>query len=478
MSSPFVGQTVFAAPSIGTLSGTLSGTRSLASAATIGTISGGATGVLTKPPRRNVSALAPNRFPEHPTGETKLRLVFEELDLNDNNIVEPEGFRRVLKALNFRLSAATVNDLYERMDLNKNSSVNNSEYLNWAQHYPVLIDAIYTRSREAVEHARKETNIEMLRANLEDVTRKERLSNQQYQACLGELKAQERAIDVLAQEHEARKDGEKNFGKMLFDAEKEAEYAKTERNAREKDVQAAREDERKAQKPLTDARREVSVGEQQISVYESEISKSRQKERELEQMLNEAKRETQRYVDALGDANDEVARLRDREREMSESFQSIQQASKRTQDLLREAEVEVGRRLELVNECLKKQRAAREATASADARLEEERRKLPPFKQREGHQRQMYDAAIRGMEDADKELRNAEQELAEYLSRRASIEEDEHPLLEHEIRLREQRYNLDDRDDTHWDEATRFIAVTGRTDTRAGVVAQSPARAR
>jgi len=466
MASPFVGQTVFAAPSIGSLPGTTSGTRDLSPTNTIGTVSGSASGALTKPPRRTTTALAPNRFPEHPSGETKLRLVFEELDMNDNNIVEPEGFRRVLKALNFRLSAATVGDLYERMDLNKNGAVNNSEYLNWAQHYPVLMDAIYTRSREAVEQARKEAQIEGLRGELEDVTRKERLSNQQYQASLGEMKAQERAIQVLVQEHEARKEAEKDFAKKLFDAEKESEYAKTERNAREKDVQAARETERKAQKPLTDARRDVTVTERQIAVYEGEISKSREKERQLEQMLADAKKETQRFVDALGDTNEEVARLRERERDMSEAFQKIQQESKKAQDLLRDSEVEVGRRLEQVNECLQKQRAAREMTANADVRLEDERRKLPPFKQREGHQKQLYDAAIRAMEDADKALRNAEQELAEYMSRRASIEEDEHPLLEHEIRLREQRYNLDDRDETHWDEVTQFIAYDGRSDTR------------
>lgn len=455
MSSPFVGNVSYA-PSIGTVSGTRS----------VGDISGSASGVVTKPPRKAQSAVAPNRFPEHPSGETKLRLVFEELDMNDNNIIEPEGFRRVLKALNFKLSAATVNDLYERMDINKNGAVNNSEYLNWAQHYPVLVDAIYTRSREAVEHARKETAVEGLRENLEDVTRKERLGNQQYQSALGELRTQERAIEALVKEHESRKEGERDFGKLLFDAEKEAEYAKTDRNAREKDVQASRETERKAQKPLTDARREVSVAERHISVYEGEISKSREKERELEQMLAEAKRETQRYVEALGDTNDEVVRLRDREREMSEAFQMLQQESKKTQGLLRDAEVEVGRRLENVNDCLQKQRAAREATANADARLEEERRKLPPFKQREGHQKQLYDTAIRAMEEADKELRNAEQELAEYLARRGSVEEDEHPLLEHEIRLNEQRYNLDEREDVHWNEVGDFFAYDKRDDTR------------
>ena len=461
MSSPFVGNVSYA-PTIGTVSGT----RSVESVNTIATISGGASGVLTKPPRKVHAGAAPNRFPEHPSGETKLRLVFEEVDMNDNNIVEPEGFRRVLKALNFKLSAATVSDLYERMDVNKNGAVNNSEYLNWAQHYPVLVDAIYTRSREAVDQALKESKLEGLRENLEDVTRKERLGNQQYQSALNELRTQERSIEALVSEHESRKEGEKDFGKMLFDAERDAEYAKTDRNAREKDVQASRETERKAQKPLTDARREVSVAESQISVYESEISKSREKERELERMLDEAKRETQRYVEGLGDTNDEVARLRDREREMSESFQVLQQESKRAQELLRDAEVDVGRRLELVNDCLQKQRAAREATANADARLEEERRNLPPFKQREGHQKQLYDTTIRAMDEADKELRTAEQELAEYLARRGSVEEDEHPLLEHEIRLNEQRYNLDEREDVHWNEVGDFFAYDRRVDTR------------
>ena len=77
-----------------------------------------------------------NRFPEHPTAEQKLRLVFEELDLDNTRTVMFDGFRRVLKALNIEFTAATVEDLYERMDVNKNGTVTYSEFLNWAGLYP------------------------------------------------------------------------------------------------------------------------------------------------------------------------------------------------------------------------------------------------------------------------------------------------------------------------------------------------------
>merc|ERR1719450_1162218 len=90
------------------------------------------------------AAPAKKKFVPNPSAETKLRLVFEELDENNDRKVRREGFRQALKLLNIHFTAATIDDLFERADMSKTGVISYTDYLNFAQNYPTLIEALYS----------------------------------------------------------------------------------------------------------------------------------------------------------------------------------------------------------------------------------------------------------------------------------------------------------------------------------------------
>ena len=417
-------------------------------------------------PRKLVTT---SRFPVDANADTKVRLVFEELDINNDRVIEPEGFRRVLKALNVAFSPATVEDLYERMDTNKNRAVSYSEYMNFAGHYPVLIDALYTRMREAVERARKEVKLESQREELEALNRKERAASAQYQQANNELRQHLRTVETLEAEIESRKNDARDLIAMTFEAEKHYDYAKADFSTKEKEFHAARERERSANKPLVETHKFVDVCVKKVNVLEMQLAQSRDKERQLEAMLNSAKKESQGLLDNLGDASDELARVKEHEKMVQLAVQEAQNDTKQCAEAMREVEAAVQQALARVNQSRANESAAQLAVKNAQASHQAEERNILPYRERETQMKSLHQGAIAAMEDAENQMRKLEQDLADFSMQRAQVEEDEHPLLEHEVRLREQRYNLDDRDDTHFDETSRFYAASGRQDDRRGI---------
>lgn len=448
---------------------TMGGTRSLGASATAAKPLGATTGG-SAVQKAAVQPLADsevaNRFPETPTRETKLRLTFEELDIGNEKAIKPDGFKRVMKALNMGFTADTVEDLYNRMDVNGTKSVTFPCFLDWAEQYPVCIDAFYYRSRELVERTRREAKIENTREHLENMQRAERLAQQQYDVAHADLEAQQRAYNMACDEHQNRIQAEKDRSADLFNISRDVERVKTDRNSKDLDFQSAKEAERAAFKPVKEVQYQIGQVEAVVAEFEDALMGSQEKERQLEKMLEEAKRHTAKLTSQLQDANDEVGELKNHEKEVVAAHEEVQRECNAINMALQAAEAELNKILEAKQAAEKAQKAAAAAIKKALGHMEEEERKMAPLRERDSQHKTLHQAAIKKVDDADLDLRNQEGDLNNYIAFRNKTELDEYPLMEHEVRLREQRYNLDDRDEVHHDETTRFINATGHKDTR------------
>merc|ERR1711990_80198 len=101
--------------------------------------------------------------------------------------------------------------------------------------------------------------------------------------------------------------------------------------------------------------------------------------------------------------------------------------------------------------------------------VEDQRRGLIPFRDREAHQKLLHQEGLDKFNEADDELQFLEGQLADRDAMRAQVEGNEQPLLENEVRLREQRKNLNERDEVLWDEGTAFMMYAEQSnDTRLG----------
>ena len=446
-------------------------TRSIGGAAEGATQAGGMPTVVASPKPLDDAEMI-NRFPENPTPAMKHRLVFEELDLNNQKSIKLDGLRRVMKALNMGFTSETVDDLFARMDVQKTGAVAFPGFLDWAEHYPVVIDAIYYRSRELVERARRESQIDATRQTHEALQRAERLAQQQYDVAHGELETQQRTFRLAEEEHQRLIAAEKECSAEMFRIAREVEILKTERNSKELDFQVAKDQERAALKPVKEIEAEVAQAENDVASLEDAVMASHEKERQLESMLEEIKKETGRLTTQMQDASDDLADLKRREKDAANAHEAIKRDLAAIQTALSNAETELSKMQDQKHAAEKAQQAANAAMKAAQAHLENEERKLGPLRERDGQHKNLHLAAAKRVDDADAALREKESDLDNYIAFRNQTELDEYPLMEHEVRLREQRYNLDDRDEVHYDETTRFINTVGHNDTRGKTAAR------
>lgn len=403
-----------------------------------------------------------NRFPENPTHETMLRLVFEELDVNDDRTVTLEGLRRVIKAVNVNFTSQTVDDLFSRADVQKKKYLSYSEFQDFAHHYRELVHGIYFRSRELIERVRREQLLEQTRAVMEEDGRQEKLSAQQFEMASNDVDSQKKNIEVAAQELKDRQVGEKEFLQDALECTRGAENAKTERNNKNLDYQAAKEAERAALEPLRVCQGKIESLEGHVEGYENQVQQLQEKERQLEQMLEEAKRNTQKVNQDMSEANEELDELKEEESTLLEVFEEAQADMGTLYEALTEAE-------EFVSNQVNMQRAADQTLKSAqdDVRVSvrdkaNQEGKLLPLLEREKQHKALHASAKQDLDKSEANYRNQEADHATYMSFCNQADTDGQPILDVEVKLREQRYNLDDRDDLHHEQGTVYRNFTGR----------------
>lgn len=416
----------------------------------------------------------PNRFPENPSAEQKLRCVFEELDLHDTLSVERDGLHRVLGALGIDFTTATIDDLYDRMDVNGCGRVTLSEYKDWAAHYPTLIDAIYNRSRAAVEKVRGEAIVEAKLQGMSKLEKRERATNSAWQEALKDLRQAEREVATVEEVIEERKDAEKRAAREVLEAERDASFARTEVDAKRKAHQAAKAEERDAFTPLSAADTQIEKMDNQMVAFQNTLYELQDKERVLVRELEALKTDIKQTVEAIGEAEIEVDKSKEWAEELKKQHEEAVQAVDECWKEIQEAERFATKQEEYAVKSSRRQKEALASTKHAEEDLKRAKQDMRQLKQREEEKRADHQAAAGKLDEADTAVRALEHDIADHHNNCVEQEHDEQALLEHEVRLREQRYNLDDRDDVHWDEATRFLTTNRLPDTRKGVVAHSP----
>jgi hypothetical protein len=402
------------------------------------------------------------RMPENPSHETKLRLTFDEMDLNKNRVVEMEEFRRTFAALKVDFSAATVSDLFGRADSDRDGVVSFHDFSNFGMNYPTLLDSLYFRFREQYEEGRRKQVVDSQNAALEEARRRQEQSRLQADDARRDLDNQEKSLVLQEQDMQARLLKERDCRTSQMDAKKESERSHYDRTEKERDLVAGREREHQRHGGVVEAQRAVEGAERRMAGQESELHTAQEKERQLEALLAEARRESERQRTALQAAGAELGQWRDREQQALGVYADAQREVQRLADSLNAAELEHARRIEKEREADAFLAEAQRDAARAAQRRDEEERELQIQREREMHMQRLLQDAVRQAEDQHRALRALEQDMVDYLQRRLQIQEQEMPLLEQEVRLREQRYNLEERETKLRSETQSFSITIGR----------------
>ena len=409
------------------------------------------------------------RFPEKPTKEEKLRLVFDEIDAARKRYINEKDLQVIFKNLNINFTAPTVSDLFQRADVPKSNVLNFSNFLSWAEHYPTLIDAIYYRSRGVFEQQNRMGEIESGKDTLGELSQKERAALAELENAAAALADQHKRIAANETEIATRNSYERDCHIDLVKAQGALEQDRVARNNLERDLQVGQESEKRARIAFNE-KQDVSNGIQnKLDETEKAMEASKERERELQALLSEAQHNTMQLGQEAGHIAEELDAARGEEKVVSQAYYDVVAENERLADAIASAS-------ETVEKALYNENEAKENHAKAIADLKkimaEHQANLDDlntvFAAREAEARMRHTAAARIVEAAEAEVRKLENDFAAYLQNRSDAETAEQTLLEGEVRLREQRYNLDDRDGAHVSESTLFsIATTVGSRNRA-----------
>eukprot|EP00760_Papus_ankaliazontas_P009896 PhM_4_TR14155/c1_g1_i1/m.51648 len=428
----------------------------------------------TSPQRRYMDAVSPPRrvhvadaassskrrvVPEHATMEEKVRLVFDEIDVNSSRSIEPDEWKRALRVLGIEFSTATSSDLFSKADMNGDGSVTLSEFQQFCVGYPTLLDCLYYRTRDYWEDYAKKQEIKACSDVCEELKERERQTRAMALDAQRDVEVQEKKLEHSETELQGRGEREKELRVILLEAQRETERSQKDRGDKEQELAMGRERERQRQLALLEAQRDTERMEKRLASQDTELGKAQEKERQLQALLLEAQRETERQHKLVQNAQVDLAQSREREQQSNGQHLDAQREVQRLSDRVAQGEMDVASKLEKEREVEAMHLDAQRETSRAAHRRDEEEREL--FAQRDREQQRVLaqNDALRAVEEQDQKLKSLEAEYQQMQQRKALVEQQEKPLLEQEVRLREQRDSLEEKEHRLKSDAASFFDV-------------------
>ncbi|CBZ24166.1 calmodulin-like protein containing EF hand domain [Leishmania mexicana MHOM/GT/2001/U1103] len=389
--------------------------------------------------------------------EEKLRVVFSEFDNKGTRMFDVEDFKQGFHNMGLDFSSATVEDLFERADLNHDHRISYTEFERFARLYPIMTDCLYFRSKAFWEEdqMRKEIQSEVEAAHKSEATLDQ--AQRSLENAETDVADAQSAVKVADDDLRDRTDRMRDLAKDMEEARKGKERMMREKKEREQDLGAIREREKEARKDLQDLARDSDKLDRRAAALVSDADAADDKVRQLQKALEEAKRTADRAHQAAEQAALEADQAKERERDAAMEADAIAREIPKAEDAVRLADRNVAsadqvlRELDSAGKDIGRQ--ADEAASRRDAgeKAVAEARDKVLQKVRE------LDAARSAVAEKDRAIKQKEAELDEHRRQRELITQHERTLIEQELRLREQRDSLEQRETKLMSEASSYL---------------------
>lgn len=399
--------------------------------------------------------------------EEKVRVLFAELDVRGNRVLDMEDFRQGFQTFDVELSAATVEDLFMKADTNRDGTITYSEFERFARLYPIMTDCLFYRSKAFWDEEQLKREIQAERQSVRQAEQAVEHACRAMEDAVQSVESAKCAVAATEAELKDRADRLRDLTRDMDNAKREKERALREKKEREKDFADMKEREREVRAAVQEAIREAEKLERRAITVSNEAAAADDKVRQLERALEEARRVAERAHLAVEQAERDSGIMRQRAREATKDVEEIARDVLRAEDAVHVAERNVAaadnnaRDLEGVGREL-----SREAEEAAQRRDQQERAVEDAHNSLRVRETQL-DEAKRFVVDRETAARQKEAELAEQRAQRELVSQHERALIEQELRLREQRDSLEERETKLMSEASSFLGNL-RTQLRTG----------
>eukprot|EP00756_Hemistasia_phaeocysticola_P005236 Hpha_TRINITY_DN13232_c0_g2::TRINITY_DN13232_c0_g2_i2::g.155130::m.155130 len=380
---------------------------------------------------------------DNPTHDDKVRAVFDELDVRKARVVELDHWRTVFARVRVDLSPHSVNDLFAKADVNHDGVVSFDEFQRFAERFPTLLDALFCRAREFWVDVRQKEGIDAARRLLDSLRSREADARTSAIQATAETNGHETKLQVAISDVAEAEMREREYAAVLTASQHDSEQARAEVAGRVSNIAGAKERVRAREVMCIEAAREVERADAVLRAQDAQTMAAEDRLREIERMLEDARRELEvQRANGMARRADVVTAQSQEQATLAAKAESERELAV-TADRLNMAESALARAQDRERECGAAHLSAREETARKHAGRDVEERELTAAREREAAKRVIEAEAARAVEAQDRMAQALESENIEHNMVRLRVEDEEKPLIEQEVRLREQRDALE-----------------------------------
>jgi hypothetical protein len=393
------------------------------------------------------------------TQDEKVRTVFQEFDHKNHRMIDMDDLMQGFRTLGLEFTTATMNDLFQKGDLNNDGRISYSEFERFANLYPIMIDCLFYRTKAFWDDQNMQREIEAEHAAVRDARNLVAQAEQQLRNAQKAVEDATRDVMNCEADIKDRNDRVRQFAKDLDQAQRDKERAMKEKYDKESEVMAQRDRERQARQIQQDAAREVEKSERRSSGLQIEAQKADEKVKLLQAQLAEAQRLFDRAAGAARQAQQETDVAHSRAQEAARQADALARELPRFDDALRQAESNAALALERVREIESLTRDVAREIEEIQRRREAIERQAAAGKDHENNMAQEVAHAKRNADERERLAKAREAELLEQQRQRQLLTQQERQLIEQELRLREQRESLEQKENVLRNEAVSFLAT-------------------
>ena len=420
---------------------------------------------------------SPDRFPEDATTETKRRLVFEEFDLFGRNQIDPESFHKIFLLLSFNFSYQTIDSTFKAADVSRNGSITYTDFMNWAESYPTLINALYFRFRNILERKRRFRELKACELENEKYQQAERHAMQMVECAERDVQQHEKSVSSQREKIHVLERHLNAVESEVHDADRRVREVEGSQSLQEHEQTLLLGQERQRRRAVDAVQRETHYAEGQVDVIGAQLEKAKMKEKEMEKLYLLAKEETNRIEASLQEHINIVQELVEKVNVQREEHHQIRNELQECQKVV--ADLDVQRSAAIANRVdrLAARTDAKSVLTAAVLHLKEELHtggKELIFRAKDAKQK--HTAATRELEDHCAQLNMLQNHWHEYLKEREAFETEELAHVLEEIGLRDEHLHLAAREERQASALSDFNARVGRADVVGPSASQSSAR--
>ncbi|ESL11948.1 hypothetical protein TRSC58_00293 [Trypanosoma rangeli SC58] len=389
--------------------------------------------------------------------EEKVRVLFAELDSKGRRLLEQGDFKQGFQTFNLDLSAETVEDLFEKADTNRDGTVSFTEFERFCRLYPIMTDCLFFRSKAFWDEEQLRREIQVERQAVRQAEQAVEQVRKSVEDAEQEVVAAMDAVTAAEAELKDRTDRLRDLTKDMDNAKKEKERVIREKKEREKELASTRDHEKEVRRESQDIARESERSDRRAVALSGEATTADDKVRQLEKALEEARRAAERAHLSAEQAARDAEVMKQRARDASKDVEDVVREIARVEEAVRGAERSVAVADSNARELEGMGRELSREAEDASQRRDQYEKAVENAKESVRAREQQLDGVRRQVDERENMARQKESELAEQRKQRELVSQHERALIEQELRLREQRDSLEERETKLMSEASSFL---------------------